>query len=353
MQKEGAVAAAGRRPRPRSLPRRHRTPLPRPRLRRLDAGPAVGGRPGQRVPALVLERAPRRRLQVAAGHGRLRGGPRQRAPLRPAAGRWRRRRDPGAQHHRGHQPPGLPAGPGPRRRGGHHGGRAPRQPAALGAGGDAALGGMRHRAAPSRRPTSCGSSTTAGRPALLALTGASNVTGWLPPVEEICAEAHARGVPVLLDAAQLAPHRPLPTGPDFVAFSGHKLYAPFGAGALHRAPARSSSRATRSWPAAARSTWSTWTRSSGRIRPSARRPARPTSSARSPSGTAMDELERIGWETITAHEHALSSALVRRLARHRRRARARAVVRVRRAATGWRWPRSRWTACTTPWWRRG
>jgi hypothetical protein len=31
--------------------------------------------------------------------------------------------------------------------------------------------------------------------ALLALTGASNVTGWLPPVEEICAEAHARGIP--------------------------------------------------------------------------------------------------------------------------------------------------------------
>ncbi len=72
-------------------------------------------------------------------------------------------------------------------------------------------------------------------PALLAVTGASNVTGWLPPVEEICAEAHARGVPVLLDAAQLAPHRPLPEGPDFVAFSGHKLYAPFGAGRARRA----------------------------------------------------------------------------------------------------------------------
>jgi selenocysteine lyase/cysteine desulfurase len=44
--------------------------------------------------------------------------------------------------------------------------------------------------------------------------------------------AHARGVPVLLDAAQLAPHRPIPREADFVAFSGHKLYAPFGAGAL-------------------------------------------------------------------------------------------------------------------------
>ncbi|HVX22562.1 MAG TPA: aminotransferase class V-fold PLP-dependent enzyme [Acidimicrobiales bacterium] len=70
------------------------------------------------------------------------------------------------------------------------------------------------------------------RPALLAVTGASNVTGWLPPVEAICDAAHHRGVPVVLDAAQLAPHRPLPAGPDFVAFSGHKLYAPYGAGAL-------------------------------------------------------------------------------------------------------------------------
>jgi selenocysteine lyase/cysteine desulfurase len=40
------------------------------------------------------------------------------------------------------------------------------------------------------------------------------------------------GTPVLVDAAQLAPHRPLPPGADFLAFSGHKLYAPYGAGAL-------------------------------------------------------------------------------------------------------------------------
>lgn len=69
-------------------------------------------------------------------------------------------------------------------------------------------------------------------PSLLTLTGASNVTGWLPPVDEICDAAHERGVPVLLDAAQLAPHRPVPRGPDYLAFSGHKLYAPYGAGAL-------------------------------------------------------------------------------------------------------------------------
>jgi selenocysteine lyase/cysteine desulfurase len=70
------------------------------------------------------------------------------------------------------------------------------------------------------------------RPRLLAITGASNVTGWMPPLEAIIESAHERGIPVLVDAAQLAPHRPLPASADFVAFSGHKMYAPFGAGAL-------------------------------------------------------------------------------------------------------------------------
>ncbi|MGO9659538.1 MAG: aminotransferase class V-fold PLP-dependent enzyme [Acidimicrobiales bacterium] len=69
-------------------------------------------------------------------------------------------------------------------------------------------------------------------PRLLAVTGASNITGWAPPLDEVVGLAHDRGVPVMVDAAQLAPHRPLPPGPDFIAWSGHKMYAPFGAGAL-------------------------------------------------------------------------------------------------------------------------
>ena len=70
------------------------------------------------------------------------------------------------------------------------------------------------------------------RPRLLALSGASNVTGWTPPLEEIIDAAHERGVAVLVDAAQLAPHRPLPRDADYVVWSGHKMYAPFGAGVL-------------------------------------------------------------------------------------------------------------------------
>jgi selenocysteine lyase/cysteine desulfurase len=73
---------------------------------------------------------------------------------------------------------------------------------------------------------------TSPRPRLLAVTGASNVTGWVPPLAAIIPAAHERGVPVLVDAAQLAPHRPLPPDADFVAWSGHKMYAPFGTGVL-------------------------------------------------------------------------------------------------------------------------
>jgi selenocysteine lyase/cysteine desulfurase len=72
----------------------------------------------------------------------------------------------------------------------------------------------------------------APRPRVVTVTGASNVTGWMPPVEEIVDAAHERGVEVVVDGAQLAPHRPLPTESDYVVWSGHKMYAPFGVGIL-------------------------------------------------------------------------------------------------------------------------
>ncbi|WP_447036926.1 aminotransferase class V-fold PLP-dependent enzyme [Streptomyces sp. DSM 118878] len=72
-------------------------------------------------------------------------------------------------------------------------------------------------------------------PALVCVTGASNVTGELWPVRELAAAAHAHGARIVLDAAQLAPHHPVSVcelDVDWVAFSGHKLYAPFGSGVL-------------------------------------------------------------------------------------------------------------------------
>ena len=77
--------------------------------------------------------------------------------------------------------------------------------------------------------------TGASGPRLVAVTGASNVTGELWPYEQLTRVAHGHGARLLLDAAQVAPHRPIDmsaTDVDYVALSGHKLYAPLGAGAL-------------------------------------------------------------------------------------------------------------------------
>jgi selenocysteine lyase/cysteine desulfurase len=74
---------------------------------------------------------------------------------------------------------------------------------------------------------------------VLAVTAASNVTGIVNPVHTYARWAHQAGARIVVDAAQLVPHRPLdvrsPDDPehlDFVAFSAHKLYAPFGVGVL-------------------------------------------------------------------------------------------------------------------------
>ncbi|CCQ14777.1 putative aminotransferase [Rhodococcus sp. AW25M09] len=71
--------------------------------------------------------------------------------------------------------------------------------------------------------------------ALLAVTGASNVTGEVLPIAELAALAHRHGARIAVDGAQLVPHRRVDIAAldvDYLAFSGHKLYAPFGAGVL-------------------------------------------------------------------------------------------------------------------------
>jgi len=71
--------------------------------------------------------------------------------------------------------------------------------------------------------------------ALLAVTGASNVTGEVLPLGRLARAAHRAGARIAVDGAQLLPHRRVDLAReevDWIAFSGHKLYAPFGAGAL-------------------------------------------------------------------------------------------------------------------------
>jgi selenocysteine lyase/cysteine desulfurase len=76
-------------------------------------------------------------------------------------------------------------------------------------------------------------------PKLVCVTGASNVTGELWPVRALAAAAHRHGARIVLDAAQLAPHHAVDIvdlDVDWVAFSGHKLHAPFGSGVLAGRP---------------------------------------------------------------------------------------------------------------------
>jgi cysteine desulfurase/selenocysteine lyase len=70
---------------------------------------------------------------------------------------------------------------------------------------------------------------------LLAVTQVSNALGTVTPLEAVMALARARGIPVLVDGAQGAPHLGVDVrtlGADFYVFSGHKLYGPTGIGVL-------------------------------------------------------------------------------------------------------------------------
>jgi len=74
------------------------------------------------------------------------------------------------------------------------------------------------------------------RTRFVSVTHVSNALGTVNPVAQLVALAHARGIPVLIDGAQAAPHKPVDVGAldcDFYVFSGHKTYGPTGIGILY------------------------------------------------------------------------------------------------------------------------
>jgi selenocysteine lyase/cysteine desulfurase len=79
----------------------------------------------------------------------------------------------------------------------------------------------------------------AGHVKLVALTGASNVSGYINDIDHFATETHKAGAKFLVDGAQLVPHRKVDMKPhgdprhiDFLVFSAHKMYAPFGVGVI-------------------------------------------------------------------------------------------------------------------------
>ena len=78
-----------------------------------------------------------------------------------------------------------------------------------------------------------------GKVKLITITGASNVTGYINPVHKAAAIAHKYNAKICVDGAQLIPHMQFNMKPhdaqqhiDYLVFSAHKMYAPFGIGVL-------------------------------------------------------------------------------------------------------------------------
>jgi cysteine desulfurase/selenocysteine lyase len=153
------------------------------------------------------------------------------------------------------------------------------------------------------------------RTRLLCVTHVSNVLGTVNPVKDIIRVAHEHGVPVLVDAAQSAPHLRLDVQAmdcDFLAFSGHKMYGPTGIGVLY-----------------GKETWLdrlppyqgggemidkvSWERTTFERLPFKFEAGTPDYVATHGLATAIDYLERVGLDNVAAHEKDLTDYCTERL----------------------------------------
>ncbi|WP_285495455.1 aminotransferase class V-fold PLP-dependent enzyme [Actinomadura sp. NBRC 104425] len=154
-------------------------------------------------------------------------------------------------------------------------------------------------------------------PRLLVVTAASNVTGELWPVAELAEVARRRGARIAVDAAQFVPHRPLDMtalGLDYVAFSGHKLYAPFGAGVL--AGRSDWLRAAEPYLRGGGATVSVGERTRWAADPQQRHEAgTPNVLGAVALAAACETLAAAGWDALVAEEERLLARLRRGLAR--------------------------------------
>ena len=161
--------------------------------------------------------------------------------------------------------------------------------------------------------------THRGRLQLVAVTGASNVTGFVNPVHRWARWAHAAGAQILVDAAQLAPHRPIDMNPedpaerlDFVAFSAHKMYAPFGVGVLvvDRETLLTSEP---QWVGGGSAEWVGADETRWADLPDRGEAGTPAVVGAVALGTAIRSLEEIGWDAIIRHEQALTAYALEKL----------------------------------------
>ncbi|MBR5699099.1 MAG: cysteine desulfurase [Prevotella sp.] len=147
------------------------------------------------------------------------------------------------------------------------------------------------------------------RTRLVSVTHVSNVLGTVNPVADIVRIAHEHGVPVLVDAAQSAPHQPLDVQAidcDFLALSGHKMYGPTGIGVLYgkeewldRLPPYQGGGEMIDRV--------TWEHTTFERLPFKFEAGTPDYIATHGLATAIDYIEALGLDAIAAHEHELGA----------------------------------------------
>ena len=145
------------------------------------------------------------------------------------------------------------------------------------------------------------------RTRLVAVSHVSNALGTVNPIRAIADMAHQRGVPVLVDGAQAVPHMPVDVqalGADFYAFSGHKMYGPTGIGALYgrtellekMPPYQGGGDMISSV---------TFEKTTYNVLPYKFEAGTPDIAGVIGLGAAVDYLNEIGMENVSAHEHDL------------------------------------------------
>ena len=146
-----------------------------------------------------------------------------------------------------------------------------------------------------------------GRTKLVSVVHQSNALGTINPVRTIVELAHAKGVPVMLDAAQSVPHMPIDVqelGADFLTFSGHKLYGPTGIGVLWgRADLLNAMPPYQSGGEMIRSV--TYEETIFNVLPAKFEAGTPDIAGAIGLSAAIEYLEAIGMEKIAAYEQAL------------------------------------------------
>ncbi|HYE76964.1 MAG TPA: cysteine desulfurase [bacterium] len=146
-----------------------------------------------------------------------------------------------------------------------------------------------------------------GRTRLIAISHVSNALGTINPVEQVVALAHSRGIPVLIDGAQAAPHAPVDVqalGCDFYALSAHKMYGPTGIGALYGKT--EVLRAMPPWQGGGDMIASvTFDQTTYNVPPFRFEAGTPNIAGAIGWGAAIDYLQGVGLEAIAAHEAAL------------------------------------------------